>query len=87
MTTSKLIEGRSVGQEPRSGIHRVASCLACEALERDRTGDAQTLLRIARRCLCGCVSLEALTELATHTMVDALTEIAVYRRLGAAGPV
>lgn len=91
MTEQKLIERDSRGQlesdadryAAESGVQRVAACLACVALERDRTGDARTLHRLASRCVCGCVSPETLAELAAIAMVDALTALAEHALSGA----
>jgi hypothetical protein len=65
MTQSKLIERDSGAQ-----VH----CLACEALERDRTADARALLAIARRCVCGGVCERTLRELAVYALEDAEAE-------------
>jgi hypothetical protein len=69
MSRGNLIEGRSNTQ---------AICLACEALERDRTADARTLHAIALRCTCGCVTPETVHELARGAFEDALLALVDY---------
>jgi hypothetical protein len=82
MTNDNLIGEDSVpqGLADESGLFPAATCLACEALARDRTASAAVLHRIASRCQCGCVSPETAAELAAYAMADALVALADYAR-------
>jgi hypothetical protein len=55
MTTATIFAGHPYWQ--------VTICMACAALDRDRTGRAAVLLNMALRCACGGVSSRTLEEL------------------------